>query len=220
MATYVNPLDRLADYRSKIGSSLPQGDASLQDTSWRDAMQQGVKLPAIKSANQVGLSPVTMQIQSGTQSIRDAASRQHQLKLSAIKNSLAAQQGSVGSSAGVAIGGKYSGKGFVGPYKLVAGAANSLAAMMADYKKQTGKTMPIASGGRTYEEQARLYALYKAGKGNLAAPPGKSEHNKGRAVDFGTKVFNWLQKNAASFGWKWTGKNFSQVEPWHWEWFG
>lgn len=114
-----------------------------------------------------------------------------------------------------------------GRYNLVAGADRALQGLNAAYRQQFGHDLKVNSGGRSYAEQARLYALYKAGKGNLAAPPGKSVHNSGRAVDFGGAIQNagsrehrWLQQNAGRWGYKWTGKNFSQVEPWHWEWQG
>lgn len=47
--------------------------------------------------------------------------------------------------------------------------------------KSYGEKINITSGYRSYEEQARLYALYKSGKGNLAAEPGKSNHEKSPA---------------------------------------
>lgn len=40
------------------------------------------------------------------------------------------------------------------------------------------------SGFRTYEEQEQLYKKYKVG-GNVAAPPGYSNHNFGLAIDIG-----------------------------------
>ena len=47
--------------------------------------------------------------------------------------------------------------------------------------------------GRTYAEQKRLYDLYRAGKGNLAAKPGTSLHEKGNALDLerGTPAQRW-----------------------------
>lgn len=44
----------------------------------------------------------------------------------------------------------------------------------------------IISGYRTIEEQRVLYNLYLSGRGNLAAPPGRSNHNYGKAADCGT----------------------------------
>lgn len=41
----------------------------------------------------------------------------------------------------------------------------------------------VTSGYRSTERQAQLYADYKAGRGNLAAPPGSSLHEIGQAVD-------------------------------------
>lgn len=45
----------------------------------------------------------------------------------------------------------------------------------------------IDSGYRTYAEQVRLYKLYREGKGNLAAVPGTSNHEKGLAADVSVK---------------------------------
>lgn len=41
----------------------------------------------------------------------------------------------------------------------------------------------VTSGVRSREEQAILYARYKAGTGSLAAPPGHSDHEVGNALD-------------------------------------
>ncbi|PZR03768.1 MAG: hypothetical protein DI536_35485 [Archangium gephyra] len=67
-------------------------------------------------------------------------------------------------------------------------------------------------------EQQRLYALYKAGKGNLAARPGYSNHQGGTAVDVATggsyssKAYKWLARNARQYGFV----NDVRGEPWHW----
>ncbi len=61
----------------------------------------------------------------------------------------------------------------------------------------------IKSGNRTYEEQAWLYDQYINHGGNLAAPPGQSNHNHGRAADisFNTEAARqWFHANAANFG--------------------
>lgn len=110
-----------------------------------------------------------------------------------------------------------------GSYGLEAGAGARLQALQRAYQQQFGQSLPVISGGRTYAEQAKLYAAYKSGRGNLAAPPGTSNHESGRAVDFGgaahgfSPQHTWLAQNAPKFGWHWAGKNFSQVEPWHFE---
>lgn len=117
--------------------------------------------------------------------------------------------------------------GWGGQYGLQKNAASALARMSAAYQAKWGAPLVVNSGGRSNAEQARLYALYKAGKGNLAAPPGTSVHESGRAVDLGGSIMNagsaqhrWLQQVAAQYGFNWTGRTFSQVEPWHWEYVG
>jgi len=99
--------------------------------------------------------------------------------------------------------------------------------MQAAYRQQFGQDLTVISGGRTHEEQARLYNLYLSGRGNLAAKPGTSVHESGRAADFGgaahsgnTPQHAWLVANGPKFGWLWTGKAFSQREDWHFEYQG
>ena len=111
-----------------------------------------------------------------------------------------------------------------GQYGLTLPAAQAFNAMSAAAQRAGVGGLSIASGGRTYAQQAALYAAYKAGRGNLAAPPGQSLHESGIAADFGGSAHYysgaqhaWLRQNAATFGWYWVGKNFSQREDWHWE---
>lgn len=49
--------------------------------------------------------------------------------------------------------------------------------------RELGAKIDVISGHRTYEEQAKLYAAYQAGTGNLAAKPGTSNHEHGGAAD-------------------------------------
>lgn len=57
----------------------------------------------------------------------------------------------------------------------------------------------VGSGYRSNDEQAALYQQYLNGTGNLAAPPGKSNHNHGLAADIdGDK--SCAHANAARFG--------------------
>ncbi|MBK04897.1 MAG: hypothetical protein CL920_25035 [Deltaproteobacteria bacterium] len=87
---------------------------------------------------------------------------------------------------------------------------------MREAAQKDGVNIKINSGFRSYEEQKRLYDLYKAGRGNLAARPGYSNHQHGPAVDLNTrdpKVLRWLNKNGKKFGFVRTVPS----EPWHWE---
>lgn len=72
----------------------------------------------------------------------------------------------------------------------------------------------VASGTRTYAEQERLYNLYLAGQGNLAAKPGTSKHETGQADDLAFSsptVKQWAHDNAARFGLVFPVKG----EDWH-----
>ena len=100
-----------------------------------------------------------------------------------------------------------------------------------------GLGLIVASGTRTRAEQAELYRLWQAGRGNLAAAPGYSNHEESgpagpRALDVwdtgrdagvtvaGTKRANWLRANAPKFGFNPAGYGFARVEPWHIEYTG
>jgi hypothetical protein len=80
-----------------------------------------------------------------------------------------------------------------------------------------GVALTINSGFRTNEEQQYFYNCYKTKKcnsGNLAAKPGYSNHQSGRALDLQTS--SWLASNASKFGFKRTVPS----EPWHYEYSG
>jgi len=53
---------------------------------------------------------------------------------------------------------------------------------MAAAARKAGVDLAVRSGYRSYDEQQELYARYRHG-GNLAAPPGFSKHESGRALD-------------------------------------
>lgn len=87
---------------------------------------------------------------------------------------------------------------------------------MRDAAAREGVSIVVVSGFRTMAKQRNLYALYKAGRGNLAAPPGYSNHQSGHALDLNTKargVYAWLARNGAKYGFRRTVPS----ENWHWE---
>ena len=85
--------------------------------------------------------------------------------------------------------------------------------------------------GRTFDEQKALYKAYLAGKGNLAARPGTSLHEKGNALDVsrGTAAQLWMAAGgdpynakasekirANAYGWERTvNRQGPKNEPWH-----
>jgi D-alanyl-D-alanine carboxypeptidase len=107
-----------------------------------------------------------------------------------------------------------------------------------------GEEVLVASGYRSYWEQAGTFAWFKDAygeeAGRLSVPPGQSEHQLGTAVDFTsaeagyelvaefsrTSAGEWLADNAARFGFilsygeeqeTGTGVGF---EPWHYRYAG
>jgi LAS superfamily LD-carboxypeptidase LdcB len=90
---------------------------------------------------------------------------------------------------------------------------------MAKAASRAGFDLRIRNGFRSLVKQAELYRSYRKGTGNLAAAPGYSNHQSGRALDLyitDYKVYEWLIKHAATFGFHRTVRS----EPWHWEYLG
>lgn len=87
---------------------------------------------------------------------------------------------------------------------------------MAKAAEQAGVFLGIRSGFRSHDQQKELYARFRQGFGNLAARPGYSNHQNGRAVDIyidDHAIYEWLAEHAHRFGFKRTVAN----EAWHWE---
>lgn len=88
--------------------------------------------------------------------------------------------------------------------------------------KEDGVTLTVGEGYRDLARQRKLYGDWLAGRGNVAAFPGTSNHGWGRAIDVGgytPEEMAWLKVNGPKFGWSWvTGR--ASGEPWHWEYVG
>jgi hypothetical protein len=106
-----------------------------------------------------------------------------------------------------------------GPLVTVQGVtliAPAMWALLAAQSAYGGMILPyVVSSYRSYAQQAALYADYINGTGNLAAPPGQSNHETGTALDI-TAINNAIAPTMARFGW------IRDVpgEPWHFHWVG
>lgn len=76
----------------------------------------------------------------------------------------------------------------------------------------SGGRIYLVSGHRTREEQQVLYNRYRQGRGPVAAKPGNSQHEHGRAIDFGGDK-QLLARLAPQFGFERTVPS----EDWHYE---
>lgn len=79
--------------------------------------------------------------------------------------------------------------------------------------------LAVESGFRTFQKQAELFEAFQNGTGNLAARPGRSNHQHGQAFDLNTRgfdgdpLYDWLKKNGPRLGFIRTVNK----EHWHWE---
>lgn len=101
----------------------------------------------------------------------------------------------------------------VGGVTLIAPAMWALLAAQSDYGSPI---LPyVVSSYRSYAQQAALYAEYVNGTGNLAAPPGQSNHETGTALDI-TAINNAIAPTMAKYGWI----RDVPSEAWHFHWVG
>jgi hypothetical protein len=106
----------------------------------------------------------------------------------------------------------------------VGGKSTSKATAHAFLKMQAaadaaGVNVTINSGFRSMDEQRYLYSCYqtrRCNNGNLAARPGYSNHQNGRALDLATNNWTWVRNNAGRFGFRATVPS----ERWHYEYSG
>lgn len=71
-----------------------------------------------------------------------------------------------------------------------------LRSAIEDAEASTGEKVRINSLTRTRDEQQAAYERYRTGRGGLAAPPGSSQHEIGRAADIMPgKALDWLHEN-------------------------
>ena len=105
----------------------------------------------------------------------------------------------------------------VGNGKVMRADAAAKLNKMKAAARRAGVSLSVVSGFRTMAQQRSLYAAYKAGRGNLAARPGYSNHQGGTAADLNTggyssRSYKWLARNARAYGFV----NDVRGEPWHW----
>jgi len=85
--------------------------------------------------------------------------------------------------------------------------------------RTSGVSLYVVSGFRTMAKQRYLYGCYKSKRcngGNLAAPPGYSNHQSGKALDLNTSargVYSFLANRGRNYGFRRTVPS----EAWHWE---
>ena len=246
--TMLKPSENVSTYRNRqlapvlnrqgaqVNASMPQGPGLGVTASERMSLgqvQPGARASIDRARAAASRQHGTLMNHFHQQNLRKQEEERRRLEEEERQRQIAAQQQAMMQQMGGTWGVKWvpgpggGGGALGGQYGLIPGADAAFQQMSAAFQQQFGYGIPVTEGGRTYERQQELYNLYLAGKGNLAAKPGTSLHESGRAVDLGGPFTNansrehiWLQQNAHRWGYKWTGKNFSQFEPWHWEWHG
>lgn len=89
------------------------------------------------------------------------------------------------------------------------GVNPTLASKVCTAINASGHACSVTSGYRSTARQAELYRAYLNGTGNLAAPPGRSNHERGQAVDVSRGCYPELAAQGLVTP--------VRGEPWHWE---
>ena len=90
---------------------------------------------------------------------------------------------------------------------------------MRSAARRAGVRLHVNSGFRSMAQQRYLYHCYRTRScngGNLAAPPGYSNHQSGHALDLNTSasgVYSWLSNHGRAYAFRRTVPS----ERWHWE---
>lgn len=102
---------------------------------------------------------------------------------------------------------------------------DSFKTMHNDAKKD-GVSLSLYYVYRTIKDQQGVERIMKnSGRANMVAPPGHTEHHTACANDIegaseGSKIYNWLMKNGAKYGFEPTylkkRPKGLPYEPWHW----
>lgn len=177
------------------------------ESMWSIAQANGVSVYALAAAN--GRSIGEMLLVGDTLTVPAPSA-------SASASSAGYASGAAPSATAAAAAGMTPVTAAAGTAYLAPSAASNLAALRAESVRRLGVDIYPAgglSGYRTYAQQAELYREYLAGTGPLAAPPGTSAHETGRALDLASPAM--LQAVAtlgAPFGWQ---KIEASDEWWH-----
>lgn len=70
-----------------------------------------------------------------------------------------------------------------------------ISAMFRDMPPELRAAVEINEATRSNEYQAELHEKYRSGQGGIAAPPGKSRHNHGEAIDLSPPAGDWKNKS-------------------------
>lgn len=106
-------------------------------------------------------------------------------------------------------------------------AAGALLLLNAAYFVAFGVNLIALEGLRNLDRQNFYWDRYvnRHPGWTVAARPGTSMHGWALALDFGGPIQSsatlqhaWLARNAPTYGWEWTGRNFG--EPWHFDYTG
>lgn len=94
--------------------------------------------------------------------------------------------------------------------------ANRLQTAIQAAEAATGQKAVVESLVRDYATQKKYYDAYIAGKGGLAAPPGRSRHNVGEAADLREgPVLDWLHQHSGEFGLEFLPGHAGAIDPGH-----
>lgn len=104
-----------------------------------------------------------------------------------------------------------------GPRVQLSNSAAAAWNTLALHRETVMRVKGTVSAYRSYSSQEHFWNLYKAGKGNLAARPGTSNHGWGNAADVPDATQSSIKRFGERANWR---KTEAMNEPWHWNYAG
>jgi LAS superfamily LD-carboxypeptidase LdcB len=220
MGSMILPSSTLASYKNQQLGGLLTGAGTGIGAPMSPQLQALQTKATLSPVGQIGAN-TQQNVLAGSKRLTQNTQMAAQIAAARRRKAAAANIPAAGGAIAASGAGGASNVGLGGAYGMTPAAGAKLQALQAA-ARAAGLNIGVTEGGRTRARQQQLYDLYRSGKGNLAAKPGHSVHETGRAVDLkmSAGVFNWLKANAAKFGFWWAGGTFKQTEPWHWEYRG
>lgn len=197
--------------------------AQIQQQAMAQQLGGVAQLPDMMGSTTARLAGASIDPANVGEGYGPGAGPQDPLSIAAqMQGALAGTSGGVSGMLGATTGRPFNGQpmGNLDTHAGVTGVAPAIDQLIAARRK-TGDPIfrNVVSDYRTRAEQAALYQRYLSGNGNLAAPPGQSNHETGTAFDISS---SFLAQNPDVVRYLLNHGFDRDVggEPWHFHWTG
>jgi len=205
---FTNPLEAAESMAANLDRLVPgSGQWLLSVVGWVKAVSES---PIVKKGADLvgkGTKAVISGIKGATKFATDKVLKPTASKVSNIATGIK----STASELGTILSNSFKAQPGVDLSGVQPSVMNNFQGMANEYNQQTGKTVQVNSAFRSIEAQKKLFAESPAG---YAAPPGRSLHNFGYALDINSREANEMASSGLMKKWGFH-QPMTTKEPWH-----